>query len=211
MSDSHPLPDLAVLLPEGWARLRFDETIDAQVADVVAFVLRGVEPRRRDIARVHLKRMLGDAVSRAGDTVHELWLPIAPTGGVTIPVTVTVAAPPSPLDPGRSASDHLTAFAAAAAGSRFLEVGGRPAVRTFSDVPGAQSDTGEWTALPRRRLITIVAPPPGGEWLVFFAEIVVPQDGAAEIVEACEFFVDAFLTTVRFPVRDAVPEPAGGR
>lgn len=199
MAELRGLPSLAVLLPEGWVRFRFDDTIDAQVDGAVAVILSGVETGRRDLARVQLRRLLADMVARARGNAYELWMPIAPTGGVTIPVTMTVAPSPAVLDPARPAGDHLTAFAASAPDARFIDVGRRPAVRIAADVPGAQNAAGEWTEMPRRRITTLVSPAEDGEWLVFFAEIVVPQDGAAEIVAACEFFVDAFLTTVRFP------------
>jgi hypothetical protein len=202
------VPSIAVLLPEGWIRLRFDDTISSQIDEVVAFVARGVDTGRRDLARVQLRRLLQRAAADAQDRAYELWMPIAPTGGVTIPLTMTVAPSPAPLDPARSAGDHLTAFAASAPGAQFVDIGGRAAVRVASDVPGRQDEAGEWLDLPRRRIITLVAPHGEDDWIVFFAEIVVPQEGAAEIVAACEFFVDAFLKTVRFPGGPA-PAPTG--
>lgn len=193
------LPELGLILPEGWVRLRLDDSIETRVAATISTVLRGVDARRRDVARAVLRRTFADIVAKASGTAYEVWMPVAPTGGVTIPLTITVAPPPSPLDPGRSRTDHLTAFAAAAPGSQLLAVGGRDAVRIMADVAGTKNDDGEWTSFPRRRITTIVAPPAGEEWLVFFAEIVVPEDGAAEIVAACEFFVDAMLKSVWFP------------
>lgn len=201
MADAHVLPEIGILLPEGWARLRFDETIDEQVAGIVSVILQGVaEPQRRDVARIALRRGFADIVAKAGASAYEVWMPVATTGGVTIPLTVTVGPAPGALDPSRTVAEHLTAFAASSPESRLCTVGGRPAVRIAADRPGERNEQGEWTAFPRRRVTAVVSPgADGGEWLVFLAEIVVPQEDADEIVSACEFFVDAFLATVHFP------------
>lgn len=199
MSVTERLPEWGLILPEGWVRLRFDETIDAQVAATIATILRDIDAQRRDMVRIALGRMFADIVAKASRDAYEVWMPVAPTGGVSIPLTITVAPPPTALDPRRSNVDHLTAFAASAAGSQFTEIGGREAVRFASDIAGARTSEGEWTSLPRRRVTTIVAPPPGEGWLVFFAEIVVPEEDAAEIVAACEFFLTAMLSSVWFP------------
>lgn len=193
------LPELGLILPEGWVRLRLDDSIEAQTASTIATILRGVDARRRDMVRAVLRRTFADIVEKASGTAYEVWMPIAPTGGVTIPLTITVAPPPTPLDPRRTNADHLTGLAASSPGSRLLTVGRRDAVRVAADVAGVKNDAGEWTSFPRRRVTTIVAPPAGAEWLVFFAEIVVPEQDAAEIVAACEFFVDAMLKSVSFP------------
>lgn len=193
------LPELGLILPEGWVRLRLDDSIEAQVASTVSTILRGVDARRRDVVRAVLRRTFADIVAKASGTAYEVWMPIAPTGGVTIPLTITVAPPPAPLDPRRPNADHLTGFAASSPGAQLLAVGRRDAVRVTADVVGTKNDAGEWTSFPRRRVTTIVAPPAGEEWLVFFAEIVVPEQDAAEIVAACEFFVDAMLKSVWFP------------
>jgi hypothetical protein len=193
------LPRIGILLPEGWVRLRFDDTIDRQIAELSAQLAKAVEPQRRDLARVALRRQFDELARQAAGSAFELWMPVAPTAGVNIPVTMTVAPPPAALDPERSISDHLAAFAAAGGESSLGEIGGRPAVRVTADVPGKKDPEGRWTEFPRRRVTALVAP--GGEdgWLVFHGEIIVPEQDADEIVAACEFFIGAFLQTVSFP------------
>ena len=150
------LPRIGILLPEGWVRLRFDGTIDAQVTGLVAAIVARLDPQRRDLARVQLRRWFGELVQRAGDSAYELWMPVAPTGGVSIPVSVTVAPPPRVPDPARTAGEHLTAFAASAGDARLGEIGGRPAVRIAVDVAGEKDAEGRWTAFPRRRITALV-------------------------------------------------------
>ncbi|WP_137845688.1 hypothetical protein [Microbacterium sp. 2FI] len=193
-------PRISVVQPEGWVRLRIDDAIEAQIADLSATIARTAEPARRDLVRTQVRRALRDLASAASAHAYEVWMPVAPTGGVTIPVTFTVGPMPAQPDPARDVADVLLAFAAGSAGARALEVGGRLAVRTAIDIAGVRDDAGAYTQFPRRRVIFTVSPAErGGEWLAFLAEIIAPDaDEAAAITDAGEYFVDALMATVTF-------------
>ena len=190
---------IAVVQPEGWIRLRIDEDLDDRIVELSAVIARSAEPARRDLARAQLRRSLRELADRARSQAYEVWIPVGSTGGVLIPVTMTVGPLPSQPDPSRPVSEVLLALASAWPGARAVDVGGLLGIRTTSDIPGEQDADGAYTSFPRRRVLHTVSPAPGGEWLAFLAEIIVPDaaDGG-EIARAIEFFVDALMATVTF-------------
>lgn len=193
-------PRIDVLVPEGWVRLTIDATIDEQVKRLTAELVREIEQSRRDIARVQLRRMFTQLTEAAsGGRAYEVWLPVAPTGGVTIPATVTVGPLPRVPDPELPAAEALLGLSAASPGASAGEVDGRLAVRIVRDSPAVKDDEGQYTSLPRRGVTTIVSPASSNEeWLAFHTDVIVPDtDDAADIVAATEFFSDALLATIR--------------
>ncbi|MEU1971675.1 hypothetical protein ABZ477_08455 [Microbacterium sp. NPDC019599] len=190
---------ISVVQPEGWVRLRIDDDVEERIAELSAALARSAEPARRDLVRAQLRRSLRELADSARGRAYEVWLPVGTTGGVTIPVTVTVGPLPTRPDPRRSIADVLLAMAAASPGARAVDVGGLLGVRTTDDIPGEQDAEGTYTSFPRRRVVYTVSPPADGEWLAFLAEIIVPDtDEADEIARASEFFVDALMATVAF-------------
>ena len=192
---------ISVVQPEGWVRLRMDDAIDLQISELSAAIARTADPSHRDLVRTRLRRVFRELADTAASHAYEVWMPVASTGGVTIPLTVTVGPLPRRPPAHRSAADSLLAIAAGSAGARAVSVGGRLAVRTVADIPGVKDDEGRYSLFPRRRVIVAVAPDDstGAEWLAFVGEVIVPEvDDAADIVAASEFFFDALLTTVSF-------------
>lgn len=190
-------PVISVVQPEGWVRLRMNDEIDRQITELSVALSRTADIARRDLVRTQLRRALRELADAASARAYEIWMPVAPTGGVAIPLTVTVGPMPVQPDPTRTAEEVLLAIAAGSAGSRAVSVGGRLGVRTASDIAGVKDDEGGYRSFPRRRVIVAVAP--GTEWLAFVAEVIVPEtEDATDIVAASEFFFDALLTTVTF-------------
>lgn len=197
-----PAPVISVVQPEGWVRLRIDDQIVRQISELSASIARGTEASRRDLVRTQLRRAFTELADTAAARAYEVWMPVAPTGGVVIPLTVTVGPLPAEPPATRSQADSLLAIAAGSSGSRAVRVGGRLAVRSVFDVAGVKDAEGRYSSFPRRRVIVTVAPgeaSTGGQWLAFVGEVIVPEsEDAPDIVAASEFFFDALLTTVTF-------------
>ncbi len=194
-------PRLRLLLPEGWVRVPLDDRAPHAVASIVARAAAGVEPARRDLVRVTLRRRLDAAVAEAaGRRVFELWMPVAPTGGVSMPASVAVAALPRQPDPARPVVETLLSLSAGAPGAIAVEIGGVLGVRIVVDRPERLDAAGDLAAPPTRLVNYIVSPShAGGEWLVFSASIMVPDgEDSAELLSALEFAIDSMMATVAF-------------
>ncbi len=194
-------PRLRLLLPEGWVRIPLDDRAPHAVAAIVARVAAGVDRTRRDLVRVTLRRRLDAAVAEAAERrVFELWMPIAPTGGVSIPASVAVAALPSQPDPRRPVLETLLSISAGAPGAIAVEIGGALGVRVVVDQRERLDDAGELVA-PATRLVSYIVSPAhaGGEWLVFSASIMVPDgEDSGALLAALEFVIDSMMATVIF-------------
>ena len=116
---------IAVVQPEGWIRLRIDDDLDDRIVELSAVIARSAEPARRDLARAQLRRSLRELADRARSQAYEVWIPVGSTGGVLIPVTMTVGPLPSQPDPSRPVSEVLLALASAWPGARAVDVGAR--------------------------------------------------------------------------------------
>lgn len=200
-SETTAPPPLRLLLPEGWVRLRLDDSSAGSIQTIVARAVAGVEPSRRDMTRVMLRRRLQAAVDEAAERqVYELWLPVAPTAGVSMPASVAVAALPRRPDPGRSAVEVLLGFTASSPGAIAVEIGGALGVRITVDRPERRDAFGELEA-PPTRLVNYIVSPAGGraEWLVFTASLMIPEGEESEaLLTALEFVVDSMMATVSF-------------
>ncbi|WP_243075612.1 hypothetical protein [Microbacterium sp. SS28] len=194
-------PRLTMLLPEGWVRLAVSDDPSESVQRILDRALAGVDRARRDMARVTLRRRLQSALGDAAERgVYELWLPIAPTSGVTMPASVAIAALPTQPDPARAVAEVLVGFSASAAGALAVEIGGALGVRIAVDVPERHDAAGELEAPPTRLVNYIVSPArPGGEWLVFTASLMIPDiEQSADVLAALEFVIDSMMATVEF-------------
>lgn len=201
-----PRPRLSLLLPEGWVRVSTGPDRESQVRQIASQAAAGIEQSRRDMARVRLRGMLGDAVRQAAERgLFEVWLPIAPTSGYSIPASFAVGPLPKPPAERASVHDTLLGLSAATPGSQAVDISGALAVRTVADRPAVLDDAGA-LATPAVRLVNyIVSPTPEyGEWTVFSASLFVP-DGpdAAEILAALEFFADSLMATVQIAPEEA--------
>jgi hypothetical protein len=194
-------PRLRLLLPEGWVRIPLDERAPQAVSAIVARVVAGVDRTRRDLVRVTLRRRLDAAVTVASERgVYELWMPVAPTAGVSIPASVAVAALPHPPSPGRPLLETLLSFSAGAPGAIAVEIGGVLGIRIVVDQPEQLDDAGEIAAPPTRLVSYVVSPAHGSEdWLVFSASIMIPEaEDSAALLAALEFVIDSMMATVTF-------------
>lgn len=197
--DARSAPRLTLLLPEGWVRLATTGDTAEAVGRIVDRSLAGIDARRRDVARLTLRRRLEAAVAEASDRgVYELWMPIAPTSGVSMPASVAVARLPSQPDPGRPVAETLIGLSASAAGAIAVEIAGVLGIRVVVDQPARLDATGEIEAPPTRLVNYIVSPlAAGGEWLVFTASIMVPEgDDGPDLLRALEFAIDGMMATV---------------
>lgn len=198
---TQPAPAISLLLPEGWTRLRPDEDAAATVRGVVNEALRGVDARKRDLARAVLRPRLTAAVDEARERgVFEMWMPVAPTNGYTIPASVAVAALPAAPDPARTTEDVLLSYAVASAGTIAVEIGGAMGVRIVTDRAERRSTSGELEA-PAVRLVSYIVGPTEAypHWLGISASIVIPEiDDSRAIVAAVEFMIDSLLASVEF-------------
>lgn len=196
-----PAPRFDMLLPEGWIRVPAGDDTTATVSDVLSDVLRGVDPRKRDLARAVMRPRIASALKEAGERgVFELWMPVAPTNGYTIPASVAVAALPKPPDPTRSPEDILLSYAASSPGTIAVEIGGAMGVRLLAERPERRSASGELEAPPVRLVSYLISPTEAyPHWLGFTASIMIPEvDESAAIVAAVEFMIDSLLASVEF-------------
>lgn len=201
MSAVHAAPRIGLLLPQGWVRIPVRPEGGTPVDAVVARATADVAPHRRDIARVTLRTRLVAAVRDAEKRgLWEIWMPVAPTNGVFLPVSVAVGPLPARPDPRRSPEDVLVGLASAAAGALAVEIGGAMGVRFLVERPARLDGKGELEAPPVRLANYIVAPGVGhDEWLVFTASIMIPDvDGASEVLSLMETIIDSLMATVTF-------------
>ncbi len=205
-AEGAPRPRLSLLLPEGWVRVTTGADHETQVRQIASQAALGIEPGKRDMARVRLRGMLGDAVRQAAERgLFEVWLPIAPTSGYSIPASFAVGPLPKPPADGASVHDTLLGLSSAAPGSQAVEISGALAVRTVADRAAVLDDAGQLATPAVRLLSYIVSPTPEyGDWTVFTASLFVP-DGpdAAEILAALEFFADSMMATVQIASEEA--------
>lgn len=200
-ADAASRPRLSLLVPEGWVRIPLDDGAAQAVASIVARVAAGTDRTRRDLVRVTLRRRLEAVVAEAAERrVFELWMPVAPTAGVSIPASVAVASLPRQPDPGRPVVETLLSFTASAPGAIAVEIGGVLGVRILVDQPERRDAAGELEAPPTRLVNYIVSPArPGEDWLVFSASIMIPDgEDSGALLAALEFVVDSMMATVVF-------------
>ena len=193
-------PKLTVLLPEGWVRIATGEGRDAVIRQVASRAVVGVEPQRRDMARVRVRNMLDDTLKSATDRgLFEVWLPIAPTSGYSIPASFAVGPLPQSPAAGATVQDVLLGLSAATPGAQAVEIAGVVAVRTVADKSAVIGSTGELEAPPVRLVSYIVSPSEAyPDWTVFTASLFVPEGReSAAIVEALEILADSLMATVR--------------
>lgn len=200
IDDATQRPRLSVLLPEGWVRIATGEGRDAVIRQIASRAVVGVDPQRRDMARVRVRNMLDDTLKTASDRgLFEVWLPIAPTSGYSIPASFAVGPLPKPPAPDASVQDTLLGLSAATPGAQAVEIAGAVAVRTVADRAAVLSSTGELEAPPVRLVSYIVSPSETyPDWTVFTASLFVPEGPeSASIVEALEILADSLMATVR--------------
>lgn len=194
-------PRLSLLVPEGWVRIPLDDRAPQAVASIVARVAADADRSKRDLVRVTLRRRLEAVVAEAAERrVFELWMPVAPTAGVSIPASVAVASLPRQPDPARPVTETLLSFSASAPGAIAVEIGGVLGVRIVVDQPERRDAGGDLEAPPTRLLNYIVSPArPGEDWLVFSASIMIPDfEESAPLLAALEFVIDSMMATVVF-------------
>ena len=192
-------PQISLLLPEGWVRISPGPNRESEVRQIASQAVLGVEPQRRDMARVRVRNMLDDALRQAHDRgLYEVWLPIAPTAGYNIPASFTVGPLPKPPADGANVQDNLLGLSAATPGSLAVEVSGALAVRTVADREAVHSAAGDLETPAVRLVSYIVSPTPEfGEWTVFTASLFVPDGPESDaIVDALEVLSDSMMATV---------------
>lgn len=180
---------------------------EALVRKVASQAVLHVEPQRRDMARVRVRNMLDDAVRRAAErSLYEVWLPIAPTSGYSIPASFAVGPLPKPPADGASVQDTLLGLTAATPGAQAVEISGALAVRTVADRPAVVDAKGELTA-PAVRLVSYIVSPSEAfaDWMVFTASLFAPEVPDAEaIMAALEILADSMMATVRIEAEEAI-------
>lgn len=200
VTETSPLrPRISLLLPEGWVRISTGPDRESDVRKVASQAVLGVEPQRRDMARVRVRNMLDDAVRQAHDRgLYEVWLPIAPTAGYNIPASFAVGPLPKPPADGANVHDTLLGLSAATPGSQAVEISRALAVRTVAEREAVHDAAGELQTPAVRLVSYIVSPTPVfGEWTVFTASLFVPEGPESDaIMDALEVLTDSMMATV---------------
>lgn len=179
---------------------------DGVIRKVASQAVLNVEPQRRDMARVRVRNMLDDAIRQASERdLYEVWLPIAPTSGYSIPASFAVGPLPRPPADGASVQDTLLGLSAASPGAQAVEISGALAVRTVSDRAAVHDAKGE-LEVPAVRLVSYIVSPTNkfADWTVFTASLYVP--GIAEVdvmMTALETFADSMMATVMITAEEA--------
>lgn len=198
-------PRLTVLVPQGWVVLHLDHRADDEVRGIVDHVMASVASDKRDLARPRLRTMLANLVAGGRERgAWEVWLPIAATGGIHLPMSVAVAPLPRQPSGAQTVQETLLSLSAASPGARAVTVDGALAVRTVVDQPVQRDESGEITSPAVRLVSFIVSPSPGRpQWITFTASLFVPgTDDAAQIVDALELLFDALMASVTFPEQE---------
>lgn len=195
-----------LVLPPGWVQVPVDSRADGAVRRLVAEALedppREVPPDTLATLRRRLEGQLLAAVRSARDNGgSELYLPVAPLGGVLMPASFVVGEVDLQA-PEPHAGDVVVAVLARLLAederARPVELDGAPALRTERALPARPDAMLGVDAAARGIDYLVAVPGRPGRWLaVSFTALVVEDDDLTELL--VELF-DAVLTTFRWDV-----------